>query len=97
MTDDEKEPVSTYEIWSYDVWGNEDNGYEVNDRFNLHREYPSDNESLTDEEIKGIIEEYFGDPDYITVDNRTGDGEHIYLVLDDDENTDYPIGEIQKN
>lgn len=27
-----------YEIWTYDVWGNDDDGYEVNDRCNQERQ-----------------------------------------------------------
>lgn len=29
----------TYELWSYDVWGNKDDGYEVNDRYCFDRAY----------------------------------------------------------
>jgi hypothetical protein len=27
-----------YEIWTYDVWGNAEDGYEVNDRYNQERQ-----------------------------------------------------------
>jgi hypothetical protein len=31
---------TTWEVWDYDVWGNEVDGYEVNDRFCVSRDYP---------------------------------------------------------
>ena len=31
---------TVWETWSYDVWGNAKDGYEVNNRFNLSREWP---------------------------------------------------------
>ena len=31
---------TVWEVWTYDVWGNEKDGYEVNDRSCYHREYP---------------------------------------------------------
>lgn len=31
---------TVWECWDYDVWGNEKEGYEVNDRYCICREYP---------------------------------------------------------
>src|SRR5947207_1597031 len=31
--------TTTWEVWTYDVWGNAKDGYDVNDRFNMHRTY----------------------------------------------------------
>jgi hypothetical protein len=31
---------TTWELWSYDVWGNARDGYEVNDRSCFDRDYP---------------------------------------------------------
>lgn len=31
---------TTWEVRTYDVWGNARDGYEVNDSFTVHREYP---------------------------------------------------------
>ena len=31
---------TTWEVWTYDVWGNKRDGYEVNDRYCHCREYP---------------------------------------------------------
>lgn len=59
-----------WEVWTYDVWGNSEEGYEVNDRFCKHREYPLalevevynvgtpqefEGASPTDEQIKEIL------------------------------------------
>lgn len=32
--------MTTWEVWIYDVWGNSDEGYDVNDRHCIDREYP---------------------------------------------------------
>lgn len=87
--------LSSWDIWSYDVWGNEEEGYQVNDRSRLDTITTLTNE-ITDGRLEQIIQDYFGDPDKIQVDNGCSDDEHIYLVLTDDEVTDYPIGEIIK-
>ena len=29
-----------WEVWSYDVWGNEKDGFDVNDRYCISRDYP---------------------------------------------------------
>lgn len=31
---------TVWELWTYDVWGNKQDGYEVNDRSCMAREYP---------------------------------------------------------
>ena len=31
---------TTWDLWSYDVWGNKRDGYEVNDRSNFGRDVP---------------------------------------------------------
>lgn len=31
---------TTWDVWTYDVWGNARDGYEVNDRFNEGRDVP---------------------------------------------------------
>lgn len=33
---------TTWELWSYDVWGNADDGYQVNDRCCFERSYELD-------------------------------------------------------
>jgi hypothetical protein len=38
METQETQPLTLCTLWSYDVWGNEEDGYEVNDRCALDRE-----------------------------------------------------------
>jgi len=80
------------EVWTYDVWGNEEDGYEVNDRSKIS-EYETDLTELSDKDIKEIIAEQFFEPETIC-DDGNGDDQHIYLVLNDKEHSDYPLGEI---
>ena len=90
-----KQPSDTkniIEVWIYDVWGNEEDGYEVNDRSKIS-EYETDLTELSDKDIKEIIEECFFHPETISSDGN-GDDQHIYLVLNDKEHSDYPLGEI---
>jgi hypothetical protein len=35
----DKTVQTTWELWSYDVWGNSEDGYEVNDRSCFDRDY----------------------------------------------------------
>jgi hypothetical protein len=89
-----------WELWTYDVWGNERDGYEVNDRSCFDREYPmtlkvetaSQGTDLeftfaypTDRQIRNA----FGIGKYrITLD---GDDTHIYITADV---SGYPVGEL---
>ena len=86
-------PNYEIDIWSYDVWGNEEEGYTVNDRSRettLHYDHKP-----TDKEIDELIEQYFGHSrDGVTVDNGIGDDTHYEVILDDNENTEYPLGQI---
>ena len=83
---------NTIEVWTYDVWGNEEDGYEVNDRSKI-AEYETDLIELSDKDIKEIIEENFFHPETIDSDGN-GDDQHVYLVLNDTDHSDYPLGEI---
>jgi hypothetical protein len=84
--------MPTIEIWTYDVWGNEEDGYEVNDRSKVDT-IETDLTELTDAKIKELISDYFLDPENIDTDGY-GDEKHVYLVFNDDEHSDYPLGEI---
>lgn len=84
--------MATIEIWTYDVWGNDEDGYDVNDRSKVE-EYETDLKELTDEEIKKIVNEYFFHPENIETD-AYGDDKIAYLVINDKEHCDYPLGEI---
>lgn len=96
MSEQNETTGSSWEIWSYDVWGNEEEGYTVNDRCKLDT-IDTESGELPDEIIEQLIRDYFGDPEYITVDHGISDDEHIYLVLNDEEVSDYPAGEIIKD
>lgn len=40
LADQESTVDTTWELWSYDVWGNATDGYDVNDRSCFDRAYP---------------------------------------------------------
>ena len=42
-----KTVLTYWEVWTYDVWGNSEDGYEVNDRGCIDRCYPIECEVLT--------------------------------------------------
>ena len=85
--------MATIEIWTYDVWGNEDDGYEVNDRSKISS-YETDLTELTSDEIKSIVSEYFYHPENISRDQNVMCENPVYLVLNDKDHSDYPLGEI---
>ena len=89
-----------WEVWSYDVWGNAEDGYEVNNRFCDHREYPIDAPVTdynmgtphafsaafpSDEQIKEALRIQ----PYETIDTD-GDDMHIYVT----DETGFPLGEM---
>ena len=91
--------LTTWELWTYDVWGNKDDGYEVNDRFCISREYtirlrvteynPNTPQAFlaafpSDYQIK----QAFGVSCNLDV---SGDDVNIYVNRDSDS---YPIGEM---
>lgn len=89
---------TTWEMWTYDVWGNAKEGYQVNDRYKQRaidlrlvvktynagtpQEFVS--ASPTDAQLKSV----FGTLAYIETD---GDDTTIYVRRTRD---DYPLGEI---
>lgn len=95
-----KKTVKTvWELWSYDVWGNAEDGFDVNDRSCFNRNYainlkievnnpgtPLEFESAypTDYQIKKA----FGVGCKLALD---GDDTTIYVARESD---DYPIGEM---
>jgi len=91
---------TTWEVWTYDVWGNAEDGYEVNDRSCMDRNYPMTievtvNNKGTDREF---VSAYPTNAQIRKALNLTG----IALDLDGDDMTiyvnrerdDYPIGEL---
>jgi hypothetical protein len=88
--------MATIEIWTYDVWGNDEDGYDVNDRCKIG-EYETDLTELSAKEIESIVSEYFLHPENISIDDNVMCENPVYLVLNDKEHTDYPLGEIYLN
>jgi hypothetical protein len=91
---------TVWELWSYDVWGNETDGYEVNDRSCFARQYKLrlavvvNNEGTPQEFISAYpkdnqIRRAFGCK-RVQLDLE-GDDTYIYVS---DETTGYPIGEM---
>ena len=93
-----------WDLWSYDVWGNADDGYDVNDRHCLNREieievkeerYNIGTEQEfgdfipTDEQMHEIISEYFD----VKLSDLEFDGDDMvcYINLEKDA---YPLCEL---
>jgi hypothetical protein len=99
MTTNTRTVKTTWELWSYDVWGNEDDGYEVNDRSCFDRAYELElnvevNNPGTPHEFlsayptdEQIVEAFFTKPIAIELD---GDDLMIYINGEDG----YPWGEM---
>jgi hypothetical protein len=93
-----KTMLTHWELWSYDVWGNRRDGYEVNDRSCFARDYvirakvqvfnPGKDTGFAKAHPSDYqITKAFGVTCKVSLD---GDGEHIYLERESD---GYPIGE----
>lgn len=48
--------MSTYQLYTYDVWGNEEDGFEVNDVFKTGETYTFSTDEPTNEEICKALE-----------------------------------------
>jgi hypothetical protein len=92
---------SVWEVWTYDVWGNARDGYDVNDRYCHARAYPLtlevehnnagtpqafDSASPSDKQIR----EVFGLHGNVQIDTE-GDDLTVYVRRERD---GYPIGEL---
>ena len=88
---------TTWELWDYDVWGNREEGYEVNNRFCINREYPINlkpvtyNQNTPSAFIAAYPSDYqikkaFGVSCALDL---SGDDTHIYVNRESDS---YPIG-----
>ncbi len=84
--------MAQYELWSFDVWGNEKDGYEVNDRSNWTYNFQMDSESTDAQIVKALVDwGFLADhvkPSDIEIE---GDGEHFFF---NDAATHYPLGEL---
>lgn len=81
-----------YELRTYDVWGNEDEGYEVNNTFAAGRIYLP--ESFTDEELFSAIGAETTGENAVEVDGGISDDEHIYVIRERDA---YPVCEVTRD
>lgn len=83
--------MQTYTLWSYDVWGNEEDGWEVNDRCALDRNLELPSTNSTDEE--GILSEIRAGV-HVGIDWVLSDKYRLELT---DRRTGKPIGCIERN
>ena len=97
-----KEKINTlWECWSYDVWGNQRDGYEVNDRYCIHREYPltlivETNNQGTGQEFRSAY------PSAKQIREALDIRERVWLEFEGDDmaiyvshkSTGYPVGEM---
>ena len=83
--------AKTYRVWSYDTWGNDEDGYSVNDRCEISSgEFSPD--KTVDENINEIIDNNF-DIKEVEIDNGISSDENIEIVLKSDDG--YPVGQIE--
>jgi hypothetical protein len=89
--------TAKYTFWLYDVWGNNEDGYNVNDRRsireNIEIDDPADDSDVLNVlSENGIISDQ--DKDKLVIDNGSSDDETIQLVFADDEK---PFGQLVKD
>ena len=92
---------TTWEVWTYDVWGNAEEGYNVNDRYCLQHAYPLtlavvtnnpgtdrafDSASPSDKQIREAL-------GLVEDASITTDGDDLYIQVDASEDG-YPLGEL---
>jgi len=65
-----------YRLYSYDVWGNSEDGWEVNDVYKTSWHFPRGLD-YTDEELTKMVEEIVGIE--IEIDNRISCENNIYF------------------
>ena len=82
---------TTYTLWSYDVWGNENDGWEVNDRFALYRELELTTTNSTEE--RAILDAIKAVPN-VGIDWTQSDEYRIEIVH---RTTGKPLGCIERN
>ena len=83
--------VNEWELITYDVWGNESDGYDVNDLYRTGKKIEFD-ESITNKELENLVFDEFG------LDGSIDDN---YLILEDsyyfiDSKTHSPLFELRK-
>lgn len=83
--------MQTYTLWSYDVWGNEKDGWEVNDRCALDRNLELPSTNSTDE--RAILDAVEANA-HVGIDWTQSDEYRLELT---DRTTGKPIGCIERN
>jgi len=87
-------PKVKWDIHNYDVWGNEEDGFEVNNTFTLARDVLMSSEP-TNTEILNVIKE-----EGLVIDNtRLKDldigGDDTYITINESA-TSYPLGDLTR-
>ncbi len=90
-----KTQKSFWEVWTFDVWGNSDDGYEVNDRCKIagtHEltEWERENDDY-DLSVKEIIDAFCLCCEVGEIDIEYDDVDHVFVKAAHD---GYPIGEL---
>ena len=82
--------TDNWELITYDIWGNESDGWEVNNSFRTGRLIELD-ESITDNELEELV---FNELGFIgTVDNSQSFNDCIYFA---DESNGCPLFELRR-
>ena len=92
---------TTWEVWSYDVWGNSRDGYEVNDRSCDNRAYEMDipvtvNNPGTPHEFESAYPTDSQIREALSIKPRvhiSTDGDDLAIYVEH-ESTSYPLGEL---
>ncbi len=83
--------MKTYNLHLYDVWGNADDGYEVNDVYPSHTSIELA-EGFTDEDVKSALREACGcQTNRVTIED-SGAEDCIYINSSEDGK---PLGELR--
>jgi len=81
--------MAEYKVWNYDVWGNDEDGFTVNDRNEIGSvDLPDD---PTDAQILEAISEYW-DTDRLTIDDSADFGDGVIEIIV--EETEEPVGQL---
>ena len=90
---------TSWELWSYDVWGNKEEGFDVNDRFNMDRDYLI-NLKIENNNPNTSIQFFSAYPSDYQIQKAFGTRSELDLSGDDciiyvnRESDGYPIGEM---
>lgn len=76
-----------YDLIEYEVWGNDEDGYEVNDAHTIEKEIYID-EDWSDEKILETIEAW----ENVEIDNNGSSTDAFYLI---DKRNGKPLGELR--